>query len=54
MKELEVKTTIYVTDDGKRFNTLDNIEKRHEYEMEKWERFYRYFKNELKKDMENL
>ena len=36
------------------FNTLDNIEKRHEYEMEKWERFYRYFKNELKKDMENL
>ena len=33
--------------------TLDNIEKQHEIEMDKWKRFYRYFENELKKDMES-
>ena len=34
-------------------NTLDNIEKQHEIEMDKWKRFYRYFENELKKDIES-
>lgn len=32
-------------------NTLDNFERKHEDEMEKWEKFYQAFKNELKKDM---
>ena len=35
------------------FNTLDNIERKHDYEMEKWEKFYQAFKNDLKKDMES-
>lgn len=45
---------IAISFNKKCINTLDNIEKQHEIEMEKWKRFYQYFENNLKKDMENF
>ena len=44
---------IAISFDHKAINTLDNIEKEHEDEMKKWEKFYQAFKNELKKDIES-
>lgn len=37
---------IAISFNQKCINTLDNIEKQHEIEMERWKRFYQYFKND--------
>lgn len=40
---------ICISYNHKRVHTLTTIEKVHEMEMEKWEKFYQFFKNDLKK-----